>query len=100
MRITHRELPPDTLKELAQEALELDDLVRLEPREELALACGVGGDCGIDDRETLVRELDDHAAPIIRIRQPPDEPAPLEPINPARHACRREQEAACKARRG
>ena len=61
----------------------MDDLLRLETRQELSLARDIRGDRGIHDGEPLVRQLDDDAASIDRVSQASDETAPLEPVDPA-----------------
>ena len=42
------------------------------------------------------RQLDDDAAPVVGIGQPPDEPGLLEPVEPARHRAARELEIGCE----
>jgi hypothetical protein len=59
---------------LRAEALELDDLLRIEPLEELAIAHRIRGDRGVHDLEPLIRELDDDSATIVLICQATDDP--------------------------
>ena len=50
----------------------------IEPLEELAIADREGGDRGVDDLAPLIRQLDDHAAAIVRVVESTHESAPLE----------------------
>ena len=54
-------------EDLAQEALELFDLLWIEPLEELAIADREGGDRLIDDVAPLIRQLDDDATAIVGV---------------------------------
>jgi len=67
--------------------------------EELAIALRVRGNGRVHDREAVLRQLDDDAAPIVGIREPADVATAFEAIDPARHARGREHEAPAQARR-
>ena len=64
------------------------DLLRIEAFEQLTVVDRKGGDRGVHDLEALIRQLDDDATTIVRIRQSTHQSAALEPIDPARHAGR------------
>ena len=66
----------------------------------MALAGHVRADSGIDELEPTVGELHDDPAPVVRIRQPGNEPTALEPVEAAGHAGRREHQALAEAGRG
>ena len=80
----------EAAQQLAQEDLELCDLLWIEPLQELAIAGRIGGNGSVHDLEALVRQLDQQPATIVRIRESTDESSPLESIDPARHARRRQ----------
>ena len=54
-------------KDLAQEVLELFDILWIEPLEELAITDREGGDRGVHDLAPLIGQLDDHSTAIIRV---------------------------------
>jgi hypothetical protein len=84
-------------EEVAEQSFELPDLVRIEPRQQLAVALRQGGDGGVDHLEALVGELDDHAPSIVRVAKSAHETTPLESIDPARHACGREHQPSAQS---
>ncbi len=58
----------EAAEELAQEGLELRDLLWIEPLQELAIADRIGCNRRVDDLEALIRQLDDDSTAIVGIR--------------------------------
>src|SRR5262245_14751378 len=73
-------------EELAQQAFERLELLRIEPIHQRAIADGVRFDGGIDDLEPGVGQLDDHTTASVRVGEPEHESATLKPVEPAGHS--------------
>ena len=87
-------------KDLAQEVLELFDILWIEPLQELAITDRDSGDRGVHDLAPLIGQLDDHSTAIVRVVQSTHESAALHSVDSARHARRRKHESLGEASRG
>src|SRR5690349_2326033 len=74
----------DRGQQLAEDRLELLDLLRREPLEELALRGDIRRDRRVDDLGPLIRELDEDASPIVGVVPATDEALSLQPVDAAR----------------
>ena len=84
--------------QLSEEALKLCDLLGIEALQELTIADRDGSNRLVDDLEALIGQLDDDSTAIVRVREATHEAAPLKPIDPARHARRRQHQASAETR--
>src|SRR5262249_59783793 len=72
-------------QQLGQQCVELALLREAELREKLLLPAGARVDVSLEALSPFLRELEQHAAAIVGVRDAPDQPAGLELVQPIGH---------------